>query len=57
MVDGKKQINLIFDVVVPFSYQEKRQQELQEQIMKELKKEDSRFQCVMTMEKSYVAEG
>ncbi|MCI8851980.1 MAG: cation transporter [Lachnospiraceae bacterium] len=57
MVDGKKQINLVFDVVVPFSYQEKRQQELQEQIMKELKKEDSRFQCVMTMEKSYVAEG
>ncbi len=57
MVDGKKQINLDFDVVVPFSYQEKRQQELQEQIMKELKKEDSRFQCVMTMEKSYVAEG
>lgn len=56
MVDGQEQINLIFDVVVPFSYQEKRQQELQRQIMEELKKEDPRFQCVMTMEKSYVAE-
>lgn len=56
MVDGRDQINLIFDVVVPFSYQEKRQQELQLQIIEELQQEDPRFQCVMTIEKSYVAE-
>lgn len=56
MVDGREQVNLIFDVVVPFSYQEDKQQSLQLKIIEELQREDSRYQCIMTMEKSYVAE-
>lgn len=56
MVKGKKQINLIFDVVVPFEYDERHQAELQTYIAKEIQKVDPRYQCVMTIEKSFMGE-
>ncbi|MGF0031605.1 cation diffusion facilitator family transporter [Bariatricus sp. SGI.154] len=55
MVDGKEQINLIFDMVVPFEYDKKKQDELRTTLIKLLQIADQRYQCVITIERSYVA--
>ncbi len=56
MVDGEQQINLIFDVVVPYTYQGKELTKLQLNIIEKVSALDFRYHCVMTLEKSYVAE-
>lgn len=55
MVDGEKQINLIFDLVVPYKYNKAQQAKLRERIAQEVQKKDERCQCVITMENSYRA--
>ena len=55
MVDGKEQINLIFDMVVPFEYDHQKQEELKDSLKRLLKMHDSRYEFVMTVERSYVA--
>lgn len=54
LVDGEKQINLIFDMVVPFEYDDKKQNELKASLRKLLKIVDERYQCVITAERGYV---
>ncbi len=56
IVNGELQINLIFDLVLPFSYTKEAEQKLLTRIVEELRKCDTRYQCVITMENSYVAE-
>lgn len=56
LVDGEQQINLIFDVVVPFAYQGAELKRLKEDISERVSLLDTRYQCVMTMEKGYVAQ-
>lgn len=56
MVDGKEQINLIFDMVLPYEYDHKRQEELRLSLMKLLKIADARYECVITVERSYVGD-
>ncbi len=56
MVAGVKQINLIFDMEVPFDYDERRQKELTGTLIKLLKLSDERYQCVITVERSYMAD-
>lgn len=53
MVDGEKQINLIFDLVVPHKYSKAQQTLLCEQIAHEVQKKDQRCQCVITVENTY----
>lgn len=55
MVDGKEQINLIFDMVIPHEYDKEKQIELKRKFREKLKEVDDRYQCVITMERSYVA--
>ena len=55
MVDGKEQINLIFDMVVPFEYSTQKKNELKMTLRKLLQMADKRYQCVITIERSYVA--
>lgn len=55
MVWGEKRINLIFDVMVPFSYDKDQQKKLEEQISWRMARLDSRYQCVITIEKGYIA--
>ena len=55
MVDGKEQVNLIFDMVVPFEYDKKKQDELRMTLIKLLQIVDHRYQCFITLERSYVA--
>ena len=56
VVDGKQQINLIFDVVVPYCYKEEELAQLHLDIMRKTRELDPRYQCVITLEKGYVAE-
>jgi cation diffusion facilitator family transporter len=56
LVNGEHQINLIFDLVIPYSYTKDMKQKLLSSIVEELRKEDSRHQCIITMENSFIAE-
>lgn len=56
MVDGEKWINLIFDVVVPFSYGENDRPKLREAIEGEVRSLDERYHCVITFDSGFVAE-
>lgn len=55
VVNGVGQINLIFDMVVPFGYGEEQQEQLRKRLMGRLQEFDRRYQCVITMEHSYKA--
>ena len=55
MVDGEHQINLIFDMVVPFEYSKDREKELKDSFCKLIRMHDDRYRCVITVERSYVA--
>lgn len=55
MVDGKEQINLIFDMVVPHGYDKEKQNQICLELMGRLSEIDPRYQCVITLDKSFVA--
>lgn len=55
MVSGKEQNNLIFDMVVPFDYDDAKQEELKRTLYRILKLTDENYCCVITVERSYVA--
>ena len=57
VVFGKEQINLIFDLVVPFTYNEEEELKLSQQVIALMQEVDARYQCVITMDRSFVAEG
>ena len=57
VVEGKERINLIFDMVVPFAYSGEEQKELERKVRSYLSERDSRYQCVITVEQSFVAQG
>lgn len=56
IINGELQINLIFDLVIPYSYTKAEEQKLLSNIIEEVRQQDSRYQCVITMENSFVAE-
>lgn len=56
IVNGELQINLIFDLVIPYSYSKHEEQKLLSNIIEEARKQDEKYQCVITMENSFVAE-
>ena len=56
MVDGKHQINLIFDLVVPVSYDKEKRKEVCQIIRRKMHELDLRYQCVIQVENSFVAE-
>ena len=56
MVHGEHQTNLIFDMVVPIDYDEKKKSDLSLQLMKKIKEVDPRYECVITVESDYVAQ-
>ena len=55
VVHGEKQINLIFDLVLPIEYDEEKRQELPRQMAERMKDVDERYECVITVESDYVA--
>jgi len=54
MIEGKEQVNLIFDMLIPHEFDDKQQQEIEIQTQDALKKLDDRYQCVITAEKSFI---
>lgn len=56
MVQGKKRINLIFDLVVPRGYSKKEQEDVVSQIFEKMKAYDERCCCVITTEHSFCVE-
>ena len=52
---GEKQINLIFDMVIPIEYGEERKNDLIRQMEEQLEAEDSRYKCVITVDYDYKA--
>ena len=56
IVDGENQINLIFDLVVPASYTKEKRKEICRTLREHMYEADSRYQCVIQVESSFVAE-
>ena len=56
MVTGEHQINLIFDLVVPVSCDKAKRKELCQILRKKMNEFDARYQCVIQVESSFVAE-
>ena len=56
MVSGEERINLVFDVVVPYSYQEAERPGLHQAIEEAVQRLDSRFCCIITFDHAYEAE-
>lgn len=56
VVDGKEQINLIFDLVVPREYSKERQNEVEQTLRRKLKSYDERYEFAITVEHSFVSE-
>lgn len=57
VVEGQERINVIFDMVVPFRYSKEEENNLAMQVTKQLQELDDRYQCVITTERSYMAQG
>lgn len=56
MVDGEEQVNLIFDMLVPFQYDKEKQKEICRILRKKVREIDQRYRCVIVTETSYIAE-
>ena len=56
MVDGDEQVNLIFDMLVPFQYDKEKQKEICRTLRKKVREIDQRYRCVIVTETSYIAE-
>jgi cation diffusion facilitator family transporter len=56
MVDGEHQINLIFDLVVPASYDKEQRKELCQNLRKSMYQIDEWYRCVIQVENSFIAE-
>jgi len=56
MVNGEHHINLIFDLVVPFSYTKEDEQAFLSKIVEQVRRKNSRYQCIITLENSYIAD-
>ena len=56
MVDGEEQKNLIFDMVVPIQYDKEKRKLLCQDTRKRMSDIDPRYQCVIVVESSFVAE-
>ena len=56
IVNGEHQINLIFDLVIPYSYTKDEEQKLLTSIVEAVRNQDVRYQCIITMENSFIAE-
>ncbi len=56
MADGRRQIQLFFDIVVPYEMADREVERITSILEERLKAYDRRLQCVITIDKSYVGE-
>ena len=55
VVEGEKQTNLIFDMIVPREYDAKKKEKIGKNLTDLLQEKDHVYQCVITMEHSFVS--
>lgn len=55
VVRGQKRMNLIFDLVVPYSYKKQDSERVLSQIRALMQEIDPRYECVINVDKSFVA--
>lgn len=55
VVNGEHQVNLIFDLVVPREYSQADADKVLHQVMALMQEQDPRYQCVITLEHSFIA--
>ena len=53
-VKGEEELKLVFDLVVPHNYSVKQEDELVMHLKEEMQKEDSRYECNITLEHGYI---
>lgn len=56
IINGEYRINLIFDLVIPYSYRKDSEQILLNRIEDAVHQYDERCQCIITMENSFIAD-
>lgn len=56
VINGEFQINLVFDMVVPYSYKEAQKSSLLNNMEEEIKQFDERYHCIVNVENSFIAE-
>lgn len=56
VISGEHQINMIFDLVVPYSYKESEKHNLLDNINEQVKSFDERHNCIINIENSFIAE-
>lgn len=56
LIDEKGIINLIFDLVVPYRYNESQIEELEKRLLQCIEEKDSKCTCIVTIEKSFTGE-
>jgi len=47
-------INLIFDMIIPYEYTREKEDQIKKQVRARLKKKDKRYYCVITVDRSFV---
>ena len=57
VVEGEKQTNLIFDMIVPREYSAEKKEKIGKNLTDLLQEDDHVYQCVITMEHSFVSSG
>ena len=56
MVSAGNRTNLIFDLLIPYSYKEQQEMELLKKIMETVRKDDGNCRCIITVDRSFVAD-
>lgn len=56
MVNGEEHINLVFDLVLPYSYQKDKGEDFKNKLNSLIKQQNEKLNCVITVEYSYVEE-
>lgn len=56
VVTGEHQVNIIFDLVIPYTYKTEQEKELLTQIREEVRQLDNRYHCMITVENSFVGD-
>lgn len=54
LVDGQEQINFIFDLELPFGYEDESKLSIEDKLIEEVKKKDPRYNLVINMEYSFI---
>jgi len=56
LVEDDISSKVIFDMIIPYSYNKQKEKKLTENITKQINKIDSQYECIITIDKNFIAE-